>query len=90
MEQQATIKEPDLPLGEEEFLAWVHSPATQAVWQGLERQVSLACKNWMEGNYQVADPNVTQRLNMEVLTRVDTLKGLIKMSYEDFKELFRD
>jgi len=27
---------------------------------------------------------------MEVLTRIDTLKGLFNMTFEDFKEIYND
>jgi hypothetical protein len=54
----------------------------------LNHQVREASVNWTNGTYLTDDPNRTQRINTEVLARVDTLKGVINMSYEDYKECF--
>lgn len=84
------VNNPPELLGEQEFLEWRHHPATRAVLAALEQQVERAKEDWAKGSYTSSDPNVTQRSNVEVTTRIDVLRGLINLTYEDYKETFND
>ena len=92
-EQMAADLAEGLPEGlldPEAFHNWVAHPATQAVFAALQRQVDQVAARWIGGSFLGKTPEATHRLMLEALTRVDAYRSLINLSYEDYKESYRE
>lgn len=70
------------------FLRWRADPVTQELLAGLQAEINRAKESWASGEYLRDDPAASLRVQIEVLARINTLNGLVTMTYEDFKELF--
>lgn len=77
-------------LTQEQVLEWRTHPVTQLLLGALEKQIQSASDSWVRGNFMGATPEITHRKQIEVLTRVDALRGVIEVTANDIKEAYDD
>ena len=77
-------------LNPEALLEWRSHPVTELLLEGFRRQREVCKESWARGVYAAATAEATQRSQIEMLARLDTLEGLVNISVEDIQELWNE
>lgn len=73
-----------------EWESWKQEPATKVWFEFLKKLIAVSKEEWTLGHFTSERGDATLQLNAEAIGRVNALKRLLDVDYEDLVEELSD